>query len=129
MDNPYRSLLLLEGTFGICRLDKNASVPEWAFRSEFFSVARTPDELSIVGLQACIPEGVDCDLGWKCLKVESPFEFDLSGMVSTIAALIAERKIDMFIVATQDSDYIMVREHDFAQAVGAISQAGYSVRS
>ena len=121
------SLFLFEDAFAICRLDKDATVPEWATSGGFFSVARTPDELSIVCSQASVPAGVECEVGWRCLKVESPFQFDLSSMITSIAAPLAGAGIDLFVVATQDSDYLMVKEPDLEQMILVLSQAGYRV--
>ncbi len=127
MAGSRRSLSLMEGSFAICRLDKNAPIPDWAFAGEFFSVARTPDELSIVCPQTSVPEGADCETGWRCLKVESPFEFDLSGVISSIAAPLVEAGIGLFAVATQDSDYLMVKETDLEQTVLVLSRVGHRV--
>ncbi len=120
-------MYLLEDSFAICRLDKDAAVPDWATSGDFFSVARTPDELSIVCSQAGVPAGLECEVGWRCLKVESPFQFDLSGMITSIAAPLAEAGIDLFVVATQDSDYLMVKEPDLEQTILVLSQAGFRV--
>ena len=122
-----RSLFLLDGLFAICRLDKKASIPDWAVSKQFFSVARTDDELSVVCPQEGIPEGIDCEGGWQCLKVESPFEFDLTGAISSIAALLAEADILMFMIATQDSDYLMVKESDLDRTISVVAEAGYRV--
>lgn len=121
------SLYLLEDSFAICRLDKDAALPDWATSGDFFSLARTPDELSIVCSQGSVPAGVECEVGWRCLKVESPFQFDLSGTITSIAAPLAEVDIDLFAVATQDSDYLMVKEPDLERTVLVLSQAGYRV--
>ncbi len=129
MVDPERSLSLMEGTFTICRLDKNASIPSWAYTEEFFSITRTPDELSIVCPQTCVPEGTDCETGWRCLKVESPFEFDLTGAMSSVATPLVEADIGLFVVATQDSDYLMVKEPDLERTVLVLSRAGHQVDS
>ncbi len=127
MTDLERSLLLFEDVFAICRLDRDAPVPEWATRGHFFSVARTPDELSVVCPQTSVPKTNDCETGWRCLKIESPFEFDLSGMISSIAAPVAEADIDVFVVATQDSDYFMVRGRDLERTISMLSERGYRV--
>ncbi len=65
-------------------------MPDWALGERFFSIARTPDELSTVCEQGSVPEGIDREAGWRCLKVESPFDFDPSGVDSSMAARLAE---------------------------------------
>jgi hypothetical protein len=118
---------LIEGSFAICRLDKNAAIPTWARTGEIFSITRTLDELSIVCPQTSVPEGTDCETGWRCLEVESPFEFDLTGAISSIAVPLAEADVGLFVVATQDSNYLMVKETDLERTVLVLSRAGHRV--
>ena len=92
-----------------------------------FCVARTPDELSLVCEQSGDPGGLGPEHGWRCLKVESPFEFDLTGAFSPVAAPLAEADIGMFVVATRGSDYQMVKEPDPGRAVAVLSRDGYRV--
>lgn len=127
MTDLDRSLLLFEDAFAICRMDRDAPVPGWATEGYFFSVSRTPDELSLVVPEASVPADIDCESGWRCLKVESPFEFDLSGMISSIAAPVAEADINVFAVATQDSDYLLVRERDLDLAIWTLSERGFRI--
>ncbi len=127
MDASGRSYSLLQDTSAICRMDKNAPLPDWVAGGEFWSISRTPDELSIVCPQGSVPADVDHEAGWKCLKVDSPFEFDLAGMISFMAAPLAEAEMDLFVVATQDSDYLMVREKDLERATAELAQADSSL--
>lgn len=129
MDATGRSYSLLQDTFAICRMDKNASLPGWAVGGEFWSVSRTPDELSVVCPQGSVPADVDHEAGWKCLKVDSPFQFDLAGMILSMAAPLAEAEMDLFVVATHDSDYLMVREKDLERTTAEIARAGFSLDS
>lgn len=129
MNGSGRSYSLLQDTFAICRLDKNSSLPGWAVGGEFWSISRTPDELSVVCPQGAVPGGVDHDAGWRCLKVDSPFEFDLAGMISSMAVPLVQAGKDLFVVATQDSDYLMVRERDLEDATDELARAGFSLDS
>lgn len=122
-----RSLTLMQGAFAICRLDKEAPLPDWALGGRFFSVSRTPDELSVVCEQGSVPEGIDREAGWRCLKVESPFDFDLSSVVGSMAAPLAKNGIRLFIVATQDSDYLLVKQPDLEHTISLLEQAGHLV--
>jgi uncharacterized protein len=90
-------------------------------------VARTPDELSVVCELSRILEGVEREEGWRCLKVESPFTFDLAGVVSSMAARLAEEDTKMFVVATWDSDYLMVKQHNLEPAIATLEEAGHRV--
>ena len=121
------SLSLLQDPFAICRLDKEAPVPDWALGARFFSIARTPDELSVVCPQGSVPEGIDNEAGWRCLKVESPFDFDLSSVVSSVAAPLAREGVRLFLVATQDSDYLLVPQPDLDSTIEILEDAGHRV--
>ena len=70
----------MQGAFGVCGLDNDAPVPDWALGGRFCCVARTPDDLSVVCEQSSVPGGIDREDGWRCFEVESPFDFDLSGV-------------------------------------------------
>ena len=52
------SLTLLPDAFAICRLDADAQLPAWAVAAPWWSMTRTPDELSVVCAEACVPDGV-----------------------------------------------------------------------
>ena len=61
------------------------------------------------------------------MKVESPLEFDLTGVISTVASRLAEAEITLFALATQDSDYLLVKELEAEQTICVLSQAGHYV--
>ncbi|MGW8143471.1 MAG: hypothetical protein ACWGN2_03700, partial [Anaerolineales bacterium] len=64
------NLIPLEGSFSICQLDPNSEVPAWAFESDFYSITRTPDELSIICNRLNIPKYLKCDSDWRVLKID-----------------------------------------------------------
>jgi len=121
------TLSILQGTFAICRLDKGARIPDWALIGSFFSITRTPDELSIVCPQINVPEGTKCDKGWRCLKVEGPLDFTLTGILASLAMPLARASISIFAVSSYDTDYLMVKEKDAKRAVLVLSQEGHQI--
>ena len=54
-------LILLPGTFAVCKLLADAAIPGWATAGASFSITRTPEELSVVCEEALIPDGVPCN--------------------------------------------------------------------
>lgn len=127
MTDNKLTLKLIKDTYGVCRLDKNESIPNWAAYGEFFSITKTEDELSIVCLQEAIPDGVKCEKDWRILKVEGPLDFSLIGILSKISTLMADNKISIFAVSTYDTDYILVKENDLNDAVDALLKNNYIV--
>jgi predicted N-acetyltransferase YhbS len=128
--NPSRQLplLLLDGTFAICRLDSNAPIPPWATAGHFFSITRTADELSVVGRQDAVPEGVVCERGWRCLRVVGAVPFSVVGVLASLTAPLAEERISLFAVSTFDTDYLLVKEEDLTAALDALRRRGHAVR-
>jgi aminoglycoside 6'-N-acetyltransferase I len=127
--NPPRQLplLLLNGTFAVCRLNSNAPIPAWATADHFFSITRTADELSVVGRQDAVPEGVVAERGWRCLRVAGTMPLSVVGVLASLAAPLAEAGISVFTISTFDTDYLLVKEDDFEKAVAVLKQAGHSI--
>ena len=51
------TLIVVDGNFGVCRLEPDASIPSWATAGDLFSITRTAEELSVVCPQEAVPEG------------------------------------------------------------------------
>ena len=112
----------------VCRLDSQAAVPDWALGDNFFSITRTIDELSIVCSEAGVPEGVLCERGWACLKVEGPLDFSLTGVLASLTQPLAEAGISIFAVSTYDTDYLLVKVGDLERAVAVLTQEKFDVQ-
>ncbi|WP_440944936.1 ACT domain-containing protein [Methanosarcina sp. T3] len=126
------TLSVLKSIFGICRLDSESEIPAWAYEGGFFSITRTPEELSLVcpesSIPANIPEKVRTERGWRCLKVEGPLDFGLTGILAGISRVLANNSISIFAVSTYDTDYILLREINLKRAIRALEEVGYEIR-
>jgi uncharacterized protein len=123
----YFELTLLAERFAISRLAADAPVPDWATQGPFFSVTRTGDELSIVSELSHVPVGVQSQPGWRVLKVHGPFVLSEIGVLSALAAPLAEAKISLFAVSTIDTDYLLVAAETLSAAVTALGRAGHTI--
>ncbi len=121
-------LVLLQESFGVCRLESSSRIPEWALRGEFFSITRTNQELSIVALEESIPVGVKAERGWRVLGILGVLDFSLVGVIAEISSILAQESISIFVVSTYDTDYILVREDRVYKAIHALGGAGYRVK-
>jgi len=113
--------------YGICRLDTNQPVPGWANNSRFYSITRTFEELSIVCSQESIPDDVICEKDWRMLKVEGPLDFSQIGILSSISTVLAQSRISIFAISTFDTDYILLKNKDFDNAIKALRNNGYEI--
>lgn len=118
---------LFPGRYAICRLEPTCQTPLWAQNSEFCSLTRTPEELSIVCVEESVPEEVRCERGWKMLKLAGPIPFAVTGVVAAISEVLARERIGIFVISTYDTDYVLVQEHAIDAAIAALQCAGCRV--
>lgn len=121
------TMKLLNEKYGVCRLDTLENLPEWAFKSDFYSITKTRDELSIVCLEENIPSHINCEKNWRILKVEGPLDFSLIGILSSISSILAKEKISIFVISTFDTDYILIKEKDLSQAIRSLEGEDYTI--
>src|SRR5438034_10892197 len=122
------TLTLFAERYAVSRLDPAAEVPAWSGKGPFISISRTPDELSIVCLEAGVPAGITCEPGWRVLKCEGPLDSALTGIMASIADPLADANIPIFPIATHDTDYILVKESHLETAIRALTGYGHAVR-
>src|SRR2546430_1998623 len=123
-------LSLLPDHLAIVRLTPDADVPPWASRGAFFSATRTSDELSIVCAGSSLPAHVPADMsstGWRLFKVHGPFALSEVGVLSAMAAPLAEAGVSIFVISTFDTDYFLVKAEQLHGAVAALEHAGHKV--
>lgn len=119
-------LALLPATVAVCRLAPDTPWPEWP-RGAFTSITRTPDELSVVCDEDAVPAEVRSDRGWRVLRVEGPLAFELTGIAASLTAPLAAAEISVFLIATFDTDYLLVKEEVLQRATGALRDAGHEI--
>ena len=122
-------LQILPETLAVCRLEPEAPLPAWAAQGDFWCIARTADELSVVCEQARVPGGIRAEGGWRALKVLGPLDFSLTGILAGLASALAEAGVSIFALSTFDTDYILVKESSLGAAIAALRGQGHAVRA
>ncbi len=123
------TLHVLTAPLAVCRLDPNTAVPDWATsNSEFLSITRTTDEVSIVCSDLAAPKDAKCERGWRALKVAGPLDFSLTGILASIAMPLAEAGVSIFAISTYDTDYMLVKGENLDQTIRTLSNAGHTVK-
>jgi len=120
-------LEVLRGEFAIVRLEATAGVPAWVEPSEFLSITRTSEELSIVCESSRVPLEIAAERGWRCMKVGGPLEFSLTGVLASLADPLARAGIPIFAISTFDTDYLLVKTATLEAAVAALESVGHVV--
>jgi hypothetical protein len=120
-------LVILPQRLAVCRLDAHAETPSWP-RGELTSVTRTPDELSIICDDDAVPGEVRAERGWRALKVQGPIPFEMTGVAAALIAPLAAARISVFLMATFDTDYLLLKEDVCARALELLHAAGHETR-
>ena len=125
-------LFLLNGEYNILKFTPDA----WPLISQgaddFFSVTLTKKELSIV-CEAHVhknsnwPEPLEQNRSWKCLEVEGPLDFSLTGILNSIIAPLGQVGISIFAISTFDTDYLLVKEKDLEKTIETLQNAKFEV--
>ena len=114
----------------IIRFRADEQIPAWALEQNgFCSITRTEGELSVLCKTEVIQgEPSNREDNWKCLEVNGPLDFSLTGVLSSIASPLAEEGISIFAVSTYDTDYILVKAGKLTQAKAVLRRAKFQVR-
>ena len=122
-------LTLSPHVFAVCQLEASTEIPAWSFQGSFFSVSKSADELSIVCEQRNVPAHIKSEKDWRVFKVEGPLDFNLTGILASIAVPLAQAKVSIFAISTFDTDYVLLRGRDLDAANGSLKAAGFSIHS
>jgi len=119
---------LLADRYAIARLSAADPLPSWP-RGDFVSVTRTADELSIVCREDAVPGNVRAERGWRCLALQGPFALDVTGVAAEFTRVLAAADVSVFVIATFDTDYVLVPDRTIERAVSALRAAAHVVRT
>jgi hypothetical protein len=119
------NLTVLQDEFSVWRLAADAPLPSIE-AGGLLSITRTDNELSIVS-SSNVPAGVTAETGWRCLRVEGPLSFELTGVLADLSAPLARAGIPIFVISTYDTDYVLVKVTDLESACSALRDEGYTV--
>ena len=107
---------------------KVASLADVDLDGEFFFLGKTDEELSLVCRTEDTPaDTVERDDGWKGFRIEGVLEFSMIGILSKLSGILAENEIGLFAVSTYNTDYILVKEENFAKALEVLAAEGYTI--
>ncbi|MEO6327243.1 MAG: ACT domain-containing protein [Thermoanaerobaculia bacterium] len=111
----------------ICRLTGAEPVPSWASGSEFLSITRTANELSIVCPEESVPGGIDAVSGYRVLALVGPFPLTAVGILLSFAEPLAREQISILAIGTFDTDYLLVRSADLERAIAVLCGSGHEL--
>ena len=93
----------------------------------FFCVTQTAEELSIVCEESRVPAGVRIERDWVALKLEGPFPFAMTGILTSFLQPLVAAEIPIFAIATFDTDYVLMKRAQLQPALAALVAAGHEL--
>ena len=111
------NLIPLTDTYTIYQLFNNQEIPSQIFTSEFYSITKTSDEISIVSNCKNDLKHLKSSKDWKGFKVEGILDFSLVGIINEITKPLKDNEISVFVVSTFNTDFIFVKEKHFDKSI------------
>ena len=121
-----RRLFWIDEEFAMVRMAPTAPLPDLAGIT-WLHLSRTPHELSMVVPSHRVPPGAEqVEGGWSALMVEGPLHFALVGVLAELSGALAAASISLYAISTWDTDYLLVRSNQRAEATAALTECGWS---
>lgn len=93
----------------------------------FFSLTKTPREISVLGQSALFREPVAEENGWRMCYINGTISFQSTGILVSVLVPLAARKISILAVSTFDTDYVFFKESHLNAVQMSLQEAGFSV--
>lgn len=118
-------LELLPQNFSVCQIEN----PDQAdLTAPFTFLSRTDEEFSLVCESEKAPrDSLKREDGWRGFRIAGPLDFSLIGILAKIAGLLAAQKISIFAISTYNTDYVLIKEAQWQNALDSLSRAGYTI--
>ena len=115
----------LADLFSVCKVE---AVTQIDLSKDFCFASKTDEELSLVCPTKDVPAVTSTrDDGWRGFRIQGTLDFSLIGILAQISAILAEQRIGIFVISTYNTDYIFVKEENFAKALQSLAEHGYKV--
>jgi hypothetical protein len=122
------NIIVLKNKYSIYKFKGDYVLPDWIYLSDFYSITKTKDELSVVGTQSdIISEKIACSKDWRILKIVGPLDFSLIGIIANISTILKDKKISIFSISTYDTDYILVKQDKLDIGIKALRDKEYII--
>jgi len=127
---------LLPDVFTLLRLPVEVKqLPDFVWKSSFYTISRSPDELSLVCEERIVVRNIyHYGLGniaringnWRILRL-GVMDLSLVGIAAKFSGVLAEAGVNINIISTYDTDYVMIKQAKLSRALTALREAGYTV--
>ena len=92
------------------------------------AMPKTSNELSIVCESKYVPPEEKQNGHWRLLKIMAVLDLSLTGITAQFSTALADAAVNICVIATYDTDYVMVKEEKLSTATKALQNAGFTVQ-
>ena len=110
------------GNYTIFKFAPDEELPREIYSEDFYSVTKTPDEISVVCRDNSNIKSGKNEKGWKCLKIKGNLDFSLVGILNSITTPLKTNGISVFVISTFNTDYFFIKENNFKKAVEILNK-------
>ncbi|SEW30222.1 hypothetical protein SAMN04488515_2140 [Cognatiyoonia koreensis] len=115
------------GRYAVSKLRANVDIPSWFRGPGFRALVHADDETTLVCLEDRVPENIETENGWACLRTIGSFPFDAAGIVQSLITPLSTNGIGVFVVCTYDGEHVLIPASDKKKAVKFLEAAGHVV--
>lgn len=125
MSMPHLRVRETSWQLAVCRFPADSPMPVWVLHAEaqFWSITRTPHELSVVCAEDDLPPSVDefVERDWRAFELVGPVPFTTTGVISGLTAPLAAEGIGVFVISTYDTDYLLVKAANYMRTYAVLA--------
>lgn len=116
------TLIPLNDIYSIHQFTDLLEIPKELISSEFYSVTKTEDEVSVITNCTVDINSTRSDKNWKGFKVEGILDFSLIGIINDITKPLKDNGISVFVISTYNTDYLFVKSELFDKTVEILNR-------
>ena len=121
------SISVLPEQFAICQLKMDEPIPNSIYQSSFYSISKSDEELSVVCEERFVKNEIKKSTGWRLLKINAVLDLSLTGITAKFSTALAKVGVNLSVIATFNTDYILVEHVKLLTAIVALREAGFEV--
>lgn len=122
--NRTFQLQFLSQTLSVYRFSADVPIPSKVWSSDFVSVSKSANELSIVVCDSTLLEGGERSPNWRAFYIDEQLAHDELGILAHISTVLATAECSIFAISTYDTDYILIPSDKIDLAKNTLMKTG-----
>lgn len=119
------NFILTDGVFSLGRLHPEDAILSRALSSDFYTILKISEELSVVCESQYIPAFIKQDANRRLQKITAVLDLSLEGITAKFSTALTNAGISLCIIATPKTDYIRVKQEKLQTAIAPLQDAGF----